>query len=103
MRENIQLLDFCSVIKPQNSSRNHCLFIFQPYLEQKVFTCETMSYETERFVHKQKSTFHAHVRLALVIDLSRVTEASKRSKTFTHVSTQREPEKCETGDNRDNF
>lgn len=49
-RENIQLLDFCLVIKPQSDYRYHCLFIAEPNLEQKVFARETLSYEMRRFV-----------------------------------------------------
>lgn len=50
-----------------------------------------------------KSTFRTPVWLALIIDLSRVTEASKRPRSFTQVCAPWEREKCETGDNRDNF
>lgn len=57
----------------------------------------------ENVCSSPKSTFRTPVWLALIMDLSPVTEASKRLKSFTHISAQREREKCETCDNRDNF
>lgn len=57
----------------------------------------------EKVCSSPKSTFRTPVWPALIIDLSRVTEASKRPRSFTHVGAPREREKCETGDNRDNF